>query len=398
MSRASEYTSCTRCLLTLMDDRFIEFNGDGVCNHCLNFDEAWKSVPKSAEQSAELLEPTLERIKSRGKASKYDCLIGLSGGVDSSYIALLTKRYGLRALAVHFDNGWNSELAVDNIKQIVSKLDIDLVTHVIDWQDFRALQIAYLKASVIDIEVPTDHAIFGALYKCALDNGIKSIISGVNVATESILPYSWHYEKLDDANIKDIFRKFGDGRKLRNYPFVGRARLREIRSADIELIHILNLIVYREVEARSAIASELGWRDPGGKHHESIFTRFYQCYILPRKFGIDKRKAHLSNLICSGQMTREQALVEIQKEHYSANKAAEDLEFVLKKLRLSAEEFDAIIAAPLRRHQDFDNYRSVFSQLPWLSPLRPFWEKNRSWLAETSPVVMLKRMLILARS
>jgi N-acetyl sugar amidotransferase len=388
-----EYTSCKRCILSQRDDRFIEFSADGICNHCQQFDEAWKDIPKTELESAALLEPVLDRIKSRGKGAKYDCLIGLSGGVDSSYIALLMKRYGLRPLAVHFDNGWNSELAVDNIQRVVSKLDIDLMTHVIDWDDFRALQVAYLKASVIDIEVLTDHAIYGTLYKVALDNGIKSIISGVNTATEIVLPHSWIYDKLDDANIKDIFKKFGDGRKLRNYPFVDRARRRRINSADVDVIRILDLIVYRDAEARSAIASELGWREYGGKHHESIFTKFYQCFILPRKFSVDKRRAHLSNLICSGQLTRQQALDELEKNTYSGDKAEKDLHFVLKKLQLTQVEFDSIMTTASRQHLDFDNYHSIFYHHPYLLPLRPWWEKISPRFASTSPALALKKFL-----
>lgn len=375
MTGVATHASCTRCILTGMDDALIEFDENGVCNHCRNFDAAWEPIPKTEEESRKLVGPLVERIKARGKGHAYDCLIGLSGGVDSSYIALLTKRHGLRPLAVHFDNGWNSELAVHNIERIVSKLGIDLVTHVIDWEDFRALQVAYLKASVIDIEVLTDHAIYGALFDIALKNDIKTIISGVNHATEGLLPYSWIYDKFDDVNIKDIYRKFGDGTRLTNYPFIDRARRKSLASSGIEFVRLLDLVVYKDAEARKAIAEELGWRDYGGKHHESIFTRFYQCYILPRKFGVDKRKAHLSNLICSGQITREQALSQLQTPVYSELQAEEDLEYVLKKLRLTREEFDRLMREPPRRHLDFDNYRSFFVKHPLFSPLRPVWRR-----------------------
>jgi N-acetyl sugar amidotransferase len=375
MKRSSPQTSCTRCLLTRMDDALIEFNTEGLCNHCRSFDVAWHSIPKTEERSQELLKPVLDRIKSQGKGQAYDCIIGLSGGVDSTYIALLTKQFGLRPLAVHFDNGWNSELAVDNIERVVSKLGIDLITYVIDWEEFRSLQVAYLRASVIDIEVLTDHAIFGALYDIAIEKGIKTVISGVNTSTESVLPYSWIYDKNDDANIRDIYRKHGDGRPLKNYPFMDRARRARIAASKIEVVRLLDLIVYNDARARQSIKYELGWRDYGGKHHESIFTRFYQCYILPRKFGVNKRKAHLSNLICSGQMTREQALTELQRENYSQEQEAEDLEFVLKKLKLSRAEFDDLMRQPQRRHLDFDNYRSFFYRYPIFRPLKPLWKR-----------------------
>lgn len=371
--------SCTRCIMTTADDPSLSLDECGLCNHCRSFDRAFSAIPKTEADSRALLDPVIARLKQAGKGRRYDCLIGVSGGVDSTYVALLMKRLGLRPLAVHFDNGWNSELAVENINRIISTLDFDLETYVIDWEDFRELQLAYLRASVIDIEALTDHAIFGALYDIAIREGIKHIISGVNIATECFLPGHWIYDKLDDVNIRDIYRKHGSGRTLANYPFLDAGKRRRARVSGISIVEILNLIQYDIHKARRDIEAEIGWRPYDGKHHESIFTRFYQGYILPRKFGVDKRRAHLSNLICSGHLTREQALAESRLEVYPPHLAAQDLEFVCKKLRLSEAEFEALMRQPPRRHLDFDNYRWFFARYPVFKPLLPVWRRYTKW-------------------
>lgn len=370
-----KHVACTRCIMSLADDPSMTFDDDGVCNVCRSFDTHFEALPKTEEESRALLEPVIERIRKTGEGKPYDCVIGISGGVDSTYIALLMRRFGLRPLAVHFDNGWNSELAVENIDRIVTKLDLDLVTYVIDWNDFRELQLAYLRSSVVDIEVLTDHAIYGALYEIAIKNDVRHIISGVNVATEDFLLKHWIYDKMDYINIQDIYRKHGNGKKLKNYPFLSGRRKRRIASSGIEIVPILNLLQFDVKQAREEIEREIGWRPYDGKHHESIFTRFYQGYILPRKFGIDKRKAHLSNLICSGQMTRDEALREFQQDVYSPEQREEDLEFVCKKLQLSREEFDEIMRQPRREHHEFATYRWFFARNPLLRPLLPLWRR-----------------------
>lgn len=377
LTRDRAAVGCTRCILTLADDLRLDLDAEGVCKHCRAFDKAWAAVPKTEAESHALLEPVLRDIKTTGAGKPYDCLIGVSGGVDSTYLALLAKKLGLRPLAVHFDNGWNSELAVINIESMLSKLGIDLITYVIDWDDFRELQIAYLKASVVDIEALTDHAIYGALYDVAASQRIPYILSGVNVTTEHVLPESWNYDKLDFVNIQHIYEAFGSGKPLRNYPFLNYQKLRKIKSSAVEIVPLLDMIPYDINNARSVIQHELDWRPYEGKHFESIFTRFYQGYILPRKFGIDKRRAHLSNLICCGAITRDEALREIQKDIYPADLCEEDKAFVLKKLQLSSEMFECLLAAPARAHRDFDNYRMFFRRHRYLSPLRPIWERFR---------------------
>jgi len=368
---------CSRCILTSDDDTNLSIDEDGICNNCRSFDVAWKDLPHTEDQVNSALESVFNKINNQKGPRDYDCLIGVSGGVDSTYLAMLVTDLGLNPLAVHFDNGWNSELAVKNIENLVSKLDIDLITYVIDWNDFKALQLAYIRASVIDIEVLTDHAIYGALYKLAEKHNIKYIVSGVNVATEHVLPNAWIYNKLDYINIQNIYDKYGDGRKLGNYPFVNERVRRFIKASGIEIIRLLDLVNFNHAMAKVEITNRVGWQAYEGKHFESIFTRFYQGYILPKKFGVNKRKAHLSNLVCSGQLTRESALSQIKAENYSAQQQQDDRGFVLKKLGLSNQEFDQILALPQRAHRDFYQLGSFFGHNKWARPLEKLWRKYR---------------------
>lgn len=369
--------SCKNCILDNNDDPNLKLDESGVCNHCHYYLEQAKLYLKEGKEAEELLNKTILEIKNYGKNRKYDCLIGLSGGVDSSYVAYKAKRFGLKALCVHFDNGWNSELAVNNIHQIVNKLGYDLYTYVINWDEFKDLQLAYLKASVIDIEVLTDHAIYGTLFKIAKDNDIKYVLGGHNVTTEGILPYHWTYNKKDYINIKAIHKKYGE-RELQTFPFLDRKMKKFIENSGVEFINYLNWIPYIKDEVKKILQQELEWRDYGGKHYESIWTRFYQGYILPVKFGVDKRKAHLSTLICSGQITKEEALKEMQTPPYDEELLTVDKEFVLKKLGLTEAEFDQIMIQPIRDHREFETEGSFFNYYPVLKPLKPFWEVFKS--------------------
>ncbi len=368
---------CKKCIMNSNDDPNLTLDQDGVCNYCHYYEEQKKLLVPPPQQARELLDKTIALIKKEGTGKKYDSLIGLSGGVDSSYVAYLAKEFGLNPLCVHFDNGWNSELAVQNIQNIVEKLGFDLYTYVIDWEEFKDLQLAYLRASVIDIEVLTDHAIYGAMFKIAKDNDIKYVLGGHNVVTEAILPYHWTFNKKDYINIKAIHKAYGH-RKLKTFPFLDRKMKQFIANSNVEFVNYLNWVPYIKDEVKELLKSELGWRDYGGKHHESIWTRFYQEYILPVKFRVDKRKAHLSTLICSGQMTREQALLELEKPAYDPDLLKADKEFVLKKLGLTEAEFDAIMRAPIREHREFDTEGSLFNYYPILKPLKPLWEMLKS--------------------
>ena len=345
-----------QCSITVMDniaDPNISFDDQGVCNYVHEYRKAEQEGVFGGEEGKNKLEAIVAEIKQKGKGKKYDCLIGVSGGVDSTYVAWLVKQHGLRPLAVHLDNGWNSELAVKNIENIISRLGIDLYTLVINWEEFRDIQLAYLKASVVDIEVVSDHAIFATMYKLAKEQNIGYIISGTNIVTEHIMPPTWLYHKMDFANLKDIHDKFGTV-KLKTYPTFDFKKY-VYYSAVLRLvpISILNYVPYNKHEVKEVIKRELGWKDYGGKHHESIFTKFYQAYILPEKFKIDKRKAHLSTLICSGQISKEEALEELKQPLYPEADLQNDIAYVLKKFGLTRKEFDQIMQLPVVRHDAF---------------------------------------------
>jgi N-acetyl sugar amidotransferase len=373
----SETVMCTNCVLTNEDDPEILFDHKGVCHHCTEYYK-WEDhhVKKGAAGQLEFSN-IIASIKDKGKGNKYDCILGLSGGVDSSYLALVAAKAGLRPLAVHFDNGWNSELAVKNIESIVKKLNIDLFTLVVDWKEFRDLQLAFLKASVVDIEMITDHAIIATLYKLSLKHNIKCILSGTNYVTEAILPPSWIHKKADYIHIRALQKKFV-GEPLKSYPLFGlKTRLlAEIRG--IKSVSPLNLLPYDKTNAKNQLKDEIGWRDYGGKHHESVFTRFYQGYILPVKFKIDKRKAHLSTLICSGQISREEALAELAKPIYPEELLARDYDFVIKKLGLSKAEFEAIMNTSPRAHADFPIEQNIYDRYPVLKFGRAPWQWFKS--------------------
>lgn len=346
------YQLCSRTVMDTTDPE-ITFGPDGACSWVKGFqDEVIPSLPAAAQRAAELKKQVLS-ISQAGANASYDCVIGLSGGVDSSYLCVLAVELGLRPLVVHFDNGWNSELAVQNIERIVTKLKLDLRTFVMDWPEFRDLQRSYFKASVLDLEVPTDHMIFGAVYKVAAQNRVQHLLSGHNMITEWLLPRTWYYPKFDLVNIKAIQRAYGT-QKLKKLPALGLTQsawyhqVRRIRS-----VPLLNYVEYDKPAAKRRLIEEFGWRDYGGKHHESVFTRFYQGYILPRKFNIDKRKAHLSNLILAGQATREEAIDELLQPAYDPRLQREDFAFVAKKLGFGETELEGLLELPNRSHEEF---------------------------------------------
>lgn len=353
------YRVCTKTVMDNIADPDIIFDENGICNYYYDYLKAERENVFKGDAGKKKLEDLVCKIKKEGKGKTYDCLIGLSGGVDSTYVAYLVHQLGLRPLAVHLDNGWNSELAVQNVENIVQKLGIDLYTLVVNWQEFRDIQLSYLKASVVDIEVVSDHAIFATMYKLAKENKIGYILSGTNVVTEHIMPPSWLYKKMDFRNLNDIHNHFGKV-KIKTYPTFNFLK-HVYYTAFLKLVpvSILNYIPYNKQEVKETIKRELGWRDYGGKHYESIFTKFYQAYILPEKFKIDKRKAHLSTLICSGQITRDEALSELQKPLYSPNELRIDKEYVLKKLNLSDTEFEAIMNLPVRKHEEFKTDKNL---------------------------------------
>jgi hypothetical protein len=273
-------------------------------------------------------------------------------------------------LVVHFDNGWNSEIAVKNIENIITRLGFDLYTLVVNWEEFRDIQLAYFKADVVDIEAITDHAIIATMYRLALENDLKYILSGTNVVTEATLPKNWIFNKVDHKNIQAIHKVYGTV-PLKTYPFFSTTLKKRAQMKGIEVLSPLNYISYNKAEVKETITRELGWRDYGGKHYESIFTRFYQGYILPVKFGIDKRKAHLSNLIFSGQISKDQAVSELEVPPYELHQLEEDRAFVLKKLGFTSSGFDEYLQRPRREHAEFAVERAFFDEYRYLKGLKP---------------------------
>ncbi|MBS0366253.1 MAG: N-acetyl sugar amidotransferase [Proteobacteria bacterium] len=345
-------TICTKCIMDTTDPDIV-FDDMGVCSHCHHYAGlARQRVIPDAERHKDLDE-LVTRIRRAGRGKSYDCIIGISGGVDSTYVAWLVKELGLRPLAVHLDNGWNSELAVANIEKALKALNIDLYTHVIDWEEFRDLQVSFLKASTPDSEVPTDHAIFALLYQLAARHGLRYVLTGVNVASEGVLPKRWGYGYFDWRYITDVHRQFGTV-ELTTYPHFSLLKLfQHLYLRRVRLVPILNYVKYDKRAAIELLQSKLGWTYYGGKHYESIYTRFFQAYVLPRKFNIDKRKAHLSSLICAGQITRERALELMKEPVYPERLLQEDCEYAVKKLALTAGQFEAIMRAPLRTFRDY---------------------------------------------
>jgi N-acetyl sugar amidotransferase len=342
-------------------DSQIFFDGDGNCNHCTAaLDRMQRQLLPPAERCI-ALHRLAETIKREGRGKEYDCIIGVSGGVDSTTTAYQVKKLGLRPLAVHFDNGWNSELAVSNIRVAVKALDIDLFTHVVDWEEFRDLQLCFLKASVANAEAPTDHAISALLFASARRHGVRFILSGSNLASEAIMPYSWGHYNQDLRLLKALHRRFGK-RPLRTMPLISvRGYLYSVFVRGIRQVPFLNYIHYDKEDAKLMLARELGWRDYGGKHYESVWTRFFQGYYLPVKFGYDKRRAHLSTLICSGQISRDEALAQIETAPYpDETLLRQDRVFVMKKFGLSASEFDSIMNAPRLRATDYPSNHFIF--------------------------------------
>ncbi|MGN6492513.1 MAG: N-acetyl sugar amidotransferase [Agriterribacter sp.] len=348
-----QYRQCAISVMDTIADPDITFDENGICNYYHEYITAEREQGFKGEEGLNKLSGIVSTIKNVGKNNKYDCVLGLSGGADSSYLAYLAKQLGLKPLIVHFDYGWNSELAVQNIENTVKLLGFDLYTYVMDWEEFKELQRSYFKASVVDLDVPADHMIFGALFKIANKFNLKFLLSGNNVWTEHTLPRTWNYNKFDLVNLKNIHKTYSKT-SLKKLPALGLWHYAYYQLVkNIQSVQLLNYVSYNKAEIKNMITKELGWRDYGGKHHESIFTRFYQGYILPAKFNIDKRKAHLSNLIFAGQITKNEALKELSQPSYDIQLQREDKIYVAKKLGFTESEFDEVLSLPNRNHEEF---------------------------------------------
>jgi len=367
MADSRPYQECSRCILDTADYPDIRFDERGVCSICHIYDGLARRTLAHGEAGQQKLDGLLASIRAERQrgGGEYDCLLGVSGGVDSSYLAFLAKQWGLKPLVVHVDNGWDTDLAVSNIESLLTKLGFDLFTRVLDWEQMRDLQLAFIKADVLDIDLPFDNAFMAVLYTLAAKHRIKFVLSGHNTTTEGYLPPTFTHYKLDSLNLRHIHRLFGTVR-LRSFPIIGPVEQwvhETVRG--IRFYTPLDWLDYNKAEAKRLITADFGWRDYGGKHHENIFTRFYQGYILPRKFGVDKRKSHLSTLVCSGQLTRAEAAAELKatEPYPDSNLLQTDLEFFIKKLGMTAEAFASYIAAPTIPHTRYRSWVNVFNSM-----------------------------------
>jgi len=354
------YQQCSECVMDTSDPN-IYFDKNGVCKHCIEAKAMFSKFTFTAEQERKNLSSIAQLIKEKSANKKYHAIIGLSGGVDSSYVTHLAKEMNLNPLVVHFDNGWNSERSVSNIKKIIDKCGFDLETYVIDWKEFKDLQRSFFKAGVVDIEILSDHAIMASLFRLRSRYNIKYILSGSNFRTEHGMPLSWLWRKQDYSNIKAIHKQFGTV-ALKSFPRLTSFQFQIIQSFGLggTLLEPLNHINYNMSTAIQELQEIYDWEYYGGKHYESVFTKFYQNYVLPVKFGYDKRRPHLSALIRNKEITRSQALTELESSPYKPEELVQEKEYVLKKLGFTEKEFDEYLREKPKSHLDYPSDQWMF--------------------------------------
>ena len=359
MNNDVKYQVCERCVMDTTD-MDITFDENGYCNHCTNAIAVNEHNKKNNEKSQEKLDLVIGNIQAKGKNQKYDCIVGISGGVDSCYIAYLCKTHGLKPLLVHMDNGWDTEISVKNIKNIVRKLDLDYVSYVLDWQEFKEIQLGFLKSSIVDLEYPTDLAISAALNKMATKYNIHYIISGSNNSSEGILPLTWGYHVKRDMKIyRHIVKKFSK-LPLKKVPVSGLINEFYVKFIkNVRTIYLLNYIDYDKDEAKKLLIDKFQWEEYGGKHHESKITAFWQSYVMPVKYNMDYRKATLSSQIVAGITTREVALEELKSLPYNPATVESDKEFVAKKYNISVNDLNTYLSLPPKTYKDFPNEKGL---------------------------------------
>lgn len=364
-----QYQICSKCVMDTSDPE-ISFDENGVCNHCREFEEVTSKRWFPNAEGSKKLAGIYAAMKKDNANKDYDCILGLSGGVDSSYLALKLYEAGIRPLVVHVDGGWNSELAVQNIENIVKYCGWHLHTIVIDWEEMKDLQLAYLKSGIANQDVPQDHAFFASLYHFATKHGVNYVISGGNLATESIFPEAWHWSAMDADNLYGIHRKFGS-KKLKKYKTIGFYELYFYYPfiKKMKTIRPLNFMPYVKREALQELKDKIGYKEYARKHGESVFTKFFQNYWLPMKFGYDKRKPHLSSLIVANQMTRSEAIKELEKSLYDEKELKEDKEYIAKKLGVSDSEFEQILQVPAHHYSDFPNMSVKYNGMKQLQSI-----------------------------
>jgi len=343
-------------------DPDIVFDDRGYCNHCEDYLTRISLQTYVAGESEKQFEEILNRIKEKGKNKTYDCIVGISGGVDSCYTAHLCKEHGLRPLLIHMDNGWNTEISVKNVKTMVEKLGFDYTSYVLDWQEFREIQLAFLKSSIVDLEMPTDIAIPAAIYEVAIKYNIKYILSGGNYTAEGILPLQMGYHVYKDMKLyRYIVRKYSSV-KLKTVPTFGI--LKEVYykfGKGIKNTYPLNYIPFDKNKAREFLIQNYSWENYGGKHHESKITAFWQSYAMPVKYNMDYRRTTFASQICSNQITREEALEELKTLSYNEAKIKEDKKYIAKKFEITEEELEKYLSNPPKTYVDFPNNKEFIS-------------------------------------
>lgn len=356
------YQICTNCVMDSSDSQIV-FDGAGVCDHCIGFKRDVLPNWYPNEKGAAMFREMVERIKASGAGKPFDCIMGMSGGLDSSYLLhLAVSEFGLRPLVFHVDGGWNTALAVNNIQVLVDKLGLDLYTEVINWEEMRDFQLAFFKAGVPHLDIPQDHAFIATLYHFANKHGIKYILNGGNYSTECVRnPLEWLYYGTDMAQLRDIHNRFGTI-PLRTYPFSSilfhKVYLRYLRG--VQMVKPLNLLPYTKEHASKVLADTYGWQPYPQKHFESRFTRFFEGYWLPTRFGYDTRRVQYSSLILTGQMTREEAIERLKKPAYDPTTIGEDFEYIATKLGISVAELRGYHEMPLKSYKDYKNREWMF--------------------------------------
>jgi N-acetyl sugar amidotransferase len=356
-------TICSNCVMDTTDS-LIFFNDKGVCDHCLTFYKHTMPNWHTNQYSTNNLERLVDSIRVAGRGKDFDCIIGMSGGIDSSYLTYLAKDImGLRPLVFHVDAGWNSQVAVNNIERLIDGLGLDLFTEVIDWSEMRDLQLAFFKSGVPHIDTPQDHAFFATMYKFATQHNVKHILTGGNLSTECIRnPIEWMYYQSDSSQLLDIHKQFGT-RPLNTFPVTSilwhKVWLPYFRN--IKVVRPLDMVPYIKEDAKQLLTDRFGWQPYPQKHFESRFTRFYESYWLPKRFGYDVRRVQYSSLIVTGQMTRDQALELLKKPSFEESKIVHEIAFVSNKLGISVDDMNYYMALPLKTYKDYKNQHHIYN-------------------------------------
>lgn len=356
------YQMCTRCVMDTSDEN-IKFDINGVCDHCHDFDQYVKPNWKTDEQGRNELEKIIAKIKKSSRNNDFDCLLGISGGVDSSYMLhLAVNEFGLKPLVFHVDGGWNSELAVHNINVMIDILGLDLYTEVINWEEMKDFQLAFFKSGVPHIDIPQDHAFIATLYNFADRYKIKYILNGGNLSTECVqYPMQYYYYGTDMRQIADIRKKFGKSR-METYPFssVFRHKLYLKYLRGVNVVKPLNYMPYIKEDALALLEREYGWKPYPQKHFESRFTKFFESYWLPERFGFDPRRVQFSSLILTGQMTRDEAIEQLKIQAYNTETIQDEFNYIATKLGISAKELQEYFAMPKKFYWNYQNQQDVF--------------------------------------